>query len=144
MQKSHILRLKITDLVSSPFQGRLYDLTDELTPEEETSIDVLKESIENNGLLQPIVVRPSSKEEGKHEVIDGHRRVIAHRKLGFGQIKTIVRGYGDQWQLYNIVKKQNLNHKQVTELIKERQQKDKKTEENKPRVNMNLKNRVHI
>jgi len=240
MQKSHILRLKITDLVSSPFQGRLYDLTDELTPEEEASIDELKESIDNNGLLQPIVVRPSSKEEGKHEVIDGHRRVIAHRKLGLGQIKAIVRGYSDkeaqifsivgnlqredlsaieqaisckkvlnsgvfsdqrelsraigkdetyvsdllnmlkmdqrviddltetkaindvrimrmirrsapldeegkssdQWQLYNIVKKQNLNRKQVAELIKERQQKDKKTEESKPRVNMNLKNRV--
>ena len=66
MEQSHILRLKITDLVSSLFQGKLYDLTDELSPEEEASIDELKESIDNNGLLQPIVVRPSSKEEG-HE-----------------------------------------------------------------------------
>jgi ParB/RepB/Spo0J family partition protein len=238
MEESHILRLKVTDLVSSPFQGRLFDLTDELTPEEEASIDELKESIENNGLLQPIVVRPN--EEGKYEIIDGHRRVIAYRKLGIGQIKAIVKDYSDkeaqvfsivgnlqredlsaieqaisckkvlnsgvfndqrelsraigkdetyvsdllnmlkmdqrviddltetksindvrimrmirraapldekgkssdQWQLYNIVKKQNLNRKQVAELIKERQQKDKETEESKPRVNMNLKKRV--
>lgn len=44
------------------------------------SIDILAESIEKNGLLQPIIVSPYM--EGKFELVAGHRRYEAVRRLG--------------------------------------------------------------
>lgn len=102
MENTHILNLRITDLENSPFQGRLYSINDELPQEEEAHITELKASIENNGLMQPIVVR--AKDDGKYEIIDGHRWVIAHRRLGRGQVRAIVKDYDDrQAQVFSLV-----------------------------------------
>lgn len=102
MENTHILNIRISDLENSPFQGRLYSINDELPPEEEKHITELKNSIELNGLMQPIVVRAG--EDGKYEIIDGHRRVIAYRRLGRGQIRAIVKDYNDrQAQVFSLV-----------------------------------------
>lgn len=53
----------------------------------------MAESIDKNGLMQPIIVRPV---ESGYEVIDGHRRVKAMRKLGRGQILAIARVVSDK------------------------------------------------
>ncbi|MDD2634102.1 MAG: ParB/RepB/Spo0J family partition protein [Bacteroidales bacterium] len=110
--KSEILRLEIKNLIDSPFQGRLFGINDSLTKEEQEKIVDLSESIRENGLLNPIVVR--LKKSGKYEIIDGHRRVIANRLLGHGQIKAIVREYSDkQAQIFNIIgnlQRQDLNN----------------------------------
>jgi len=48
----------------------------------------LAESIREQGLIQPIVIRPK---DGRYEVIAGHRRLLAHRFLHEEKIKAIIR-----------------------------------------------------
>ena len=49
----------------------------------------LKESVKENGLLQPIIVRSFS--AGTYEIISGHRRVEACKELGIQTVPAIVR-----------------------------------------------------
>lgn len=58
-----------------------------------SSLDELASSIEEEGLIQPIVVRPiEATEEGKRwEIIAGERRWRAHKLLKRKQIKAIIR-----------------------------------------------------
>ena len=49
----------------------------------------LKESIQENGLLQPIIVRSFS--AGTYEIISGHRRVEACKELRIQTVPAIVR-----------------------------------------------------
>lgn len=49
----------------------------------------LMESIRNNGVLNPIIVR--RKEDERYEIISGHRRKYACKKLGMNLIPMIVR-----------------------------------------------------
>ena len=53
-------------------------------------IDELAESIRVMGLLEPIVVMPSSK-AGKYEILTGQRRFLAHKRLGKQTILAFVR-----------------------------------------------------
>ena len=53
-------------------------------------IDELAESIRVLGLLEPIVVTPSSK-AGKYEILTGQRRFLAHKRLKKQTILAIVR-----------------------------------------------------
>ena len=48
----------------------------------------LTESIKENGLLEPIIVR--SFPAGKYEIISGHRRVEACKELGITSVPTII------------------------------------------------------
>lgn len=48
----------------------------------------LTESIKENGLLEPIIVRPFP--AGKYEIISGHRRVEACKALGITSIPAII------------------------------------------------------
>ncbi|UQS83020.1 nucleoid occlusion protein [Bombilactobacillus thymidiniphilus] len=54
----------------------------------------LAQSIHTNGLLQPIVVRPSA--EQKYELIAGERRFRAVSSLKWTKIPAIVRNYDDE------------------------------------------------
>ena len=56
---------------------------------EDTAFDMLIESISNLGVLTPIIVR--SIEDGDYEIISGHRRVEACRRLGIEAIPCIVK-----------------------------------------------------
>lgn len=49
----------------------------------------LTESIKENGLLEPIIVRPFP--AGKYEIISGHRRVEACKALGITSIPVIIK-----------------------------------------------------
>jgi ParB/RepB/Spo0J family partition protein len=48
----------------------------------------LAESIRENGLLQPVLLRPKY---GRYEMIAGDRRFLAHKLLGLKEIKAIVK-----------------------------------------------------
>ena len=52
-------------------------------------MESLVESIKMQGVLTPIVVRPTS--DGAYEIVSGHRRVFACRKLGIFEVPTVVR-----------------------------------------------------
>ena len=56
-------------------------------------IEELMESVRSLGLLQPIVVRPAS---GSFEVIAGHRRLEACRRLRWKQVPSIVKDFTDK------------------------------------------------
>lgn len=77
----------------------------------EDTIKELAESIEKNGLLQPIVVRPMA--NGKYQIIAGERRYRAFKKLGRTMIPAIVRDYEDEevdkLQLVENVQREDLN-----------------------------------
>lgn len=53
----------------------------------------LVESILENGVLTPVIVREDS--EGGYEMISGHRRLFAVKQIGFNTIPAIVRVMGD-------------------------------------------------
>lgn len=53
----------------------------------------LAESIREDGLLQPVILRPSN---GRYEMVAGDRRYLAHKLLNLKEIKAIVRELDDR------------------------------------------------
>lgn len=74
-----------TNLIDSP--GR--DARIGLDPEK---YEELKKSIRENGVLQPILVRPRA---DRYEVIAGHRRLRVARELGLASLPALVRAADD-------------------------------------------------
>jgi len=96
--------LRISELVQSPFQLRFDEVVATKTTTrtyfrnekemlEESELDTLAKSIQNTGLMQPIVVRAVEK---GYEIIDSHRRVEAMKRLGRGQISALVKDVSDR------------------------------------------------
>ena len=61
----------------------------------------LEESINEHGVLEPILVRP--KEDGRYEIISGHRRKRASELLGIKTIKCIIKNLDDDQATINMV-----------------------------------------
>jgi len=78
-QKNKVLDIKLEQIQPNLNQPR-QDL--------ETNIENLKESIEQEGLLQPIIL--SKTQENKYIIVAGHRRFKAHQLLNKDTIKAIV------------------------------------------------------
>ena len=71
----NINKVSISDLVSNKFQPRkIFD---------EESLQDLTNSIKERGIIQPIIVRKSSEDRSKYEIIAGERRWLQHKKLGY-------------------------------------------------------------
>jgi len=58
-------------------------------------VDELAKSVGREGLLEPLVVRPSRKELGKYEVVCGLRRYLAAKKAGLETVPCIVKEMDD-------------------------------------------------
>lgn len=56
-------------------------------------MDTLVESIRDNGILNPVIVRPDS--TGNYEMISGHRRLYASKIVGLEKIPAIVKEMTD-------------------------------------------------
>ena len=80
--KAKSLIIKLEDLV--PFKDHPYKVI-----ENEGMIE-LTESISERGILNPLLVRPLDDEDGKYEIISGHRRFYAAQKLGMKKVPCIV------------------------------------------------------
>ena len=74
--------LKITNL--RPFEGHPYKVQDDAETGD------LMESIKENGILTPLVVRPIADTE-EYEVISGHRRLYAAQKAGLTELPVLIR-----------------------------------------------------
>jgi len=61
----------------------------------EEELGELAQSIEENGLLQPLLIRPAPKLLGKYELVAGERRLRAVRKLGWTQVPAVTREVDD-------------------------------------------------
>jgi len=62
-------------------------------PYKEDEMDKMVESVKENGVISPIIVRP--KEDGTYEIISGHNRVEACRRAGITQIPSFIREVDD-------------------------------------------------
>lgn len=62
-------------------------------PYKEDEMEKMVESVKENGVISPIVVRP--KEDGTYEIISGHNRVEACRRAGFTAVPSFVREVDD-------------------------------------------------
>ncbi len=62
-------------------------------PYKEDEMEKMVESIKENGVISPIVVRP--KEDGTYEIISGHNRVEACRRAGFTAVPSFIREVDD-------------------------------------------------
>jgi len=82
------LRLPVGAVVPNPFQPRRDFDASELTE--------LGSSIRENGLLQPIVVRPAAGRPDRWELVAGERRWRAVSELGWTEIPAIVRAVDDR------------------------------------------------
>jgi ParB family chromosome partitioning protein len=78
-----VINLAITDIDKNPFQTRYVDDND--------ALEELADSIKANGVVQPIVVRPSDEEDGRYILVLGERRLHASKKAGKTHIPTLVR-----------------------------------------------------
>ena len=58
-------------------------------------LDALADSIRQNGILQPILVRPMPDEEGTYEIIAGERRWRAAKQAELAEVPVIVREMSD-------------------------------------------------
>ena len=56
----------------------------------DADLENLIDSIKTIGLLQPIVVLPKDKKDGKHELIIGQRRLRAFQNIGEKTIPAVV------------------------------------------------------
>jgi ParB family chromosome partitioning protein len=75
-------KLSIGDLVSNKFQPRkIFD---------EENLQELTNSITERGIIQPIIVRKSTDEKSKYEIIAGERRWLAAQKAGLHQVPVVI------------------------------------------------------
>lgn len=92
---SDSVRTALTSRIApNPFQPRR-----EFTPEQ---LAELEESIRQNGLLQPLVVRPAPEgapQDAQWELVAGERRWRAVRRLGWAEVPVVVRELDDRAML---------------------------------------------
>ena len=78
----NINKVLISDLVSNKFQPRkTFD---------EESLQDLTNSIKERGIIQPIIVRKSSNDSSKYEIIAGERRWLSAQKAGLHEVPVVV------------------------------------------------------
>lgn len=70
----------------NPQPFRLYD---------EDKMTELIESISNNGLMEPIIVRPNPENKERYQILAGHNRKFACETLGYRTIKALVKELDD-------------------------------------------------
>ena len=101
----NINSLPIADLERNKYQPRsIFD---------EDKLDELSSSIKENGIIQPIAVRPNKYENGKFEIIAGERRWLAAQRAGLNKVPVVVLDIDDQKSLeiaiIENVQRQDLN-----------------------------------
>ncbi len=88
---------------------------------DEASINELATSIQEHGVLQPILVSP--KGDGRYDTIFGNRRLLASRRAGNAEIPAVVRdGVTERekfvWNLVENIQRQGLSSKERADSIR--------------------------
>ena len=68
-----------------PFEGNPFKVTDN------DEMNELIQSITENGILEPLTVRPIENTDGEYEIIAGHRRYRAAQKAGLTEVPAFIR-----------------------------------------------------
>ena len=105
INKEQTNKVLIADIERNKFQPR--------TIFNEEKLEELSLSIKENGVIQPIAVRPKNYEEGKFEIIAGERRWLAAQKAGLNEVPVVILNIDDQKSLeiaiVENVQRQDLN-----------------------------------
>ena len=87
-QSGEVQKLPVSVIVPSPVQPRRVF--------KEGELEELAVSIRENGLLQPLVVRPAPAAAGRYELVAGERRLRAVTSLGWADVAVLVRDASDE------------------------------------------------
>ena len=77
-----VKQISVTNLV--PFAGHPYKV------EDNEDMEALTESIRENGILNPLIVRPAENDPCRFEIVSGHRRSHAARLAGIETVPAFV------------------------------------------------------
>ena len=98
-------KIPIADLQRNKYQPR--------TIFDKEKLIELSSSIKENGVIQPIAVRPNKYEPGKYVIVAGERRWLAAQKAGLNKVPVVVLDIDDQTSLeiaiVENVQRQDLN-----------------------------------
>ena len=98
-------KIPIADLQRNKYQPR--------TIFDQEKLSELSQSIKENGVIQPIAVRPNKYDPGKYEIVAGERRWLAAQKAGLNEVPVMVLDIDDQKSLeiaiVENVQRQDLN-----------------------------------
>lgn len=100
----NVVKLPIEKISANKFQPR--------TVFDQEKIEELAKTIHMHGVIQPIVVRPSS-EDGRYEIIAGERRFRAMSSLEWKEVPAIVRELSDK-ETASIALIENLQREELT------------------------------
>ncbi|MBI1370246.1 MAG: ParB/RepB/Spo0J family partition protein [Planctomycetes bacterium] len=100
--------LPVTSIVANPYQPRRHF--------DETALEQLAASIRQDGVMQPIVVRPRKNEQGtsaEYEIVAGERRWRAAQRAELATLPAVVRELDDrqmaEWALIENLQREDLN-----------------------------------
>jgi len=99
--------IDISAIVPNPFQPRI-DFDDD-------EIEGLAQSIENSGLLQPVVIRQKG---AQYEIISGERRFRAFRHLKKESVPCIVKSDVTDKEMLELALVENIQREQLNEIEK--------------------------
>jgi len=98
-------KISINDLTRNKFQPRK-NFSNE-------SLEELTNSIKEQGVIQPIVVRPDKIADGKYEIIAGERRWLASQKAGLYKVPVVILDVDDvkslEFAIVENIQRQDLN-----------------------------------
>ena len=106
--KEEIVKVKISDLRSNPYQPRQVF--------NEEALQELAASIKEHGVFQPIIIKKSIK---GYEIIAGERRVKASQMAGLTEIPAIVRNFSDE-EMMEIALLENLQRENLNPMEESR------------------------
>ncbi len=106
-EPGEVRRIPVKVVVANPLQPRQEFSENELVE--------LAASIQENGLLQPLVVRPSPSTEGRYELVAGERRFRCVQRLGWDDVPVLIREVDDE-ALLVLALVENLQREQLNPL----------------------------
>ena len=103
--KIDINKVSIKDLTRNKLQPRKHF--------DKESLEELTNSIKEQGVIQPIVVRPNKLLEGKYEIIAGERRWLASQNAGLHEVPVVILNVDDvkslELAIVENIQRQDLN-----------------------------------
>ena len=105
VKKIETNKVLIKDLTRNKFQPRKHFSKE--------SLEELTNSIKEQGVIQPIVVRPDKSFKGKYEIIAGERRWLASQNAGLHEVPVVILNVDDvkslEFSIVENVQRQDLN-----------------------------------
>ena len=105
LKKIETNKISINNLKRNKFQPRKHF--------NKQSLEELTNSIKEQGIIQPILVRPDKSSEGKYEIIAGERRWLASQHAGLHEVPVVILNVDDvkslEFAIVENVQRQDLN-----------------------------------